>query len=517
MAAKRILLLDGPLLTAHYWHAGHITAEGEFGHDAVGLEAFAAYLKKHRASIFYLLADTVEEGFQLEDLPYVQGGDRKALLQRRLGQYYYNTPLSTAISLGRATTGRRDEKILFAALTRIETFTPWLDALRAAEANLAGVYSVPLVLSGSISQTLSGTEPTLFVSLSSGGVRQSFFDQGKLHFSRLSALATKSLEEIARSSANDSAKIYQYLLAQRQIPRGSPLRTIVMAHAGQMPVMEEFCRSSNELEFEFLDIAATARKQGLKDVPADGNADKLFIHGLVRKTPAQQFAPAADTRIYNLWRIRFALTSAAWMVLAGCLLYAGKTALDVYALRDSIEATQVVTATDTQRYNALIDSLPKVGISPDNLRALLERVRRSAETHPGHGTAADPPEPRAEREPENRTDQPHLENCRQHRYRQERPDRGHSGRGRQRRGLGGDRDQRAAPAGHDQRPARPDPPDRKLRRPTARPPNRRPDPQPALRYRIRQAAQERRRENRSSAYRCPKVRFAHFATDVTMK
>jgi hypothetical protein len=373
MAAKRILLLDGPLLTAHYWHAGHITAEGEFGPEPAGLGGFAAYLKKHRASIFYLLADIAEEGFQLEDLPYVQGGDRKALLQRRLGQYYYNTPLSAAISLGRAAAGRRDEKILFAALTRIETFTPWLDALRAAEANLAGVYSVPLVLSGSMGQTLSGTEPTLFVSLSSGGVRQSFFDQGKLHFSRLSALATKNLEEIARSSANDSAKIYQYLLAQRQIPRGAPLRTIVMAHAGQMPVMEEFCRSSNELVFEFLDIAATAGKQGLKDVPTDGNADKLFIHGLVRKTPAQQFAPAADTRIYNLWRIRFAPTSAAWMVLAGCLLYAGKTALDVYTLRDSIEATQVVTATDTQRYNALIDSLPKVGISPDNLRALLER------------------------------------------------------------------------------------------------------------------------------------------------
>ena len=373
MAAKRILLLDGPLLTAHYWHAGHITAESEFSPEPVGLEAFAAYLKKHRASIFYLLADVAEEGFQLEDLPYVQGGDRKALLQRRLGQYYYNTPLSAAISLGRATAGRRDEKILFAALTRIETFTPWLDALRTAEANLAGVYSVPLVLSGSINQLLSGSGPTLFVSLSSGGVRQSFFDQGKLHFSRLSPLATKSLEEVARSSANDSAKIYQYLLAQRQIPRGAPLRTIVMAHAGQMPVMEEFCRSSNELEFEFLDIAATAGKQGLKDVPADGNADKLFIHGLVRKTPAQQFAPAADTRIYNLWRIRFALTSAAWMVLAGCLVFAGKTALNVYELRDSIEATRAVTATDTQRYNALIDSLPKVGISPDSLRALLER------------------------------------------------------------------------------------------------------------------------------------------------
>jgi hypothetical protein len=373
MTAKRILLLDGPLLTAHYWNAGHIKFEGEFSPESVGIEALIAYLKKHRASVFYLLADIAEEGFQLEELPYVQGGDRNALLQRRLGQYYYNTPLSAAISLGRAPTGRRDEKILFAALTRVETFTPWLDTLRAAEANLAGVYSVPLVLAGCIGQLLSGTEPALFVSLSRGGVRQSFFDGGKLHFSRLSPLATKTLEEIARSSANDAAKIYQYLLAQRQIPRGGPLRTLVMAHARQIPVLQEFCRSNSELEFEFLDIAAAARKQGLKDVPADSNADNLFIHGLARKAPAQQFAPAADTRIHKLWRIRFALTSAAWLILAGCLLYAGKTALNVYEVRQSIETARGVTAADTQRYNALIDSLPKVGITPDNLRALIGR------------------------------------------------------------------------------------------------------------------------------------------------
>lgn len=373
MAAKRILLLDGPLLTAHYWHAGHINVEGEFSPEPVGIEALAAYLKKHRSSIFYLLADIAEEGFQLEDLPYVQGRDRSALLQRRLGQYYYNTPLSAAISLGRAPSGRRDEKILFAALTRIETFTPWLDTLRAAEANLAGVYSVPLVLAGCIGELLSGTGPNLFVSLSRGGVRQSFFDEGKLHFSRLSPLATKGLEEVARSSANDSAKIYQYLIAQRQIPRGAPLRTTVMAHSAQIPVLQEFCRSTSELEFEFLDIAAAARKQGLKDVPVDSNADNLFIHGLAHRTPAQQFAPAADTRIHKLWRVRFALTSTAWLILAGCLLYTGKTALNVYELRESIETTRGVTASDTQRYNALIDSLPKVGITPDNLRALIGR------------------------------------------------------------------------------------------------------------------------------------------------
>ena len=373
MTAKRILLLDGPLLTAHYWHGGHIKVEGEFSPEPVGLEALAAYLKQYRASIFYLLADTAEEGFQLEDLPYVQGGDRSALLQRRLGQYYYNTPLSVAISLGRAAAGRRDEKILFAALTRVETFTPWLDTLRKAEANLAGVYSVPLVLSGCTTPFLAESGPVLFVTLTRGGVRQSFFDQGKLHFSRLSPLATKTLEEVARTTASDSAKIFQYLLAQRQIPRGAPLRTIIMAHARQVPELEEFCRSTSELQFEFNDIATTARRQGLKDVPVDSNADHLFIHCLATKTPAQQFAPAGDTRIHSLWRIRNALTSAAWLVLVGCLLFAGKTGLNLYEARDVIEATKAVTAADTQRYNAILDSLPKVGISPDNLRALIAR------------------------------------------------------------------------------------------------------------------------------------------------
>lgn len=373
MAAKRILLLDGNFLTAHHWSGGHVKVEGEFSHEPVGLEAFAAYLRKHRASLFYLLADIAEEGFQLEELPYVQGGDRSALLQRRLSQYYYNTPLSAAISLGRAPDGRRDEKFLFAALTRIETFTPWLETLREAEAILAGVYSVPLVLAACVPPTMADSGPVLFVSLSRGGVRQSFFDQGKLHFSRLSQLATRSLDEIGRSSANEAAKIYQYLVAQRQIPRGAPLRTLVLAHAAQIPILQEFCSNTGELQFEFVDLAATAVQKKLKDIPVDSHADKLLIHCLAAKTPAQQFAPAAETRFHKLWQIRFALTSAAWTALAGCLLFAGKTSLNVYELREQAAATRAVAEVDTRRYNAILEGLPKVNISPDNLRAVTAR------------------------------------------------------------------------------------------------------------------------------------------------
>ena len=374
MVAKRILLLDGPFLTAHCWSAGHIHVEGEFNHEPVGLEAFAAYLDKHRSSLFYVLADIAEEGFQLEDLPYIQGSDREALLQRRLGQYFYNTPLSTAISLGRAATGRRDEKILFAALTRIETFAPWLDTLREAEAIVAGVYSVPLVLAGYVPRLVTNSGPVLFVSLTRGGVRQTFFDKGTLHFSRLSQLATRDLDEVGRTAANDSTKIFQYLVTQRQIPRGTALRTLVLAHAGQIPALKDFCRDNSELQFEFVDLATAAHRSGLKDVPEDSNADKLFIHCLAATPPAQQFAPASERRFHTLWRIRSALTNTAWIVLAGCLLFAGKTGLNAYELRDTIEATRVLTATDTSRYNTILEGLPKITITPDNLRALIGRV-----------------------------------------------------------------------------------------------------------------------------------------------
>lgn len=383
MAAKRILLLDGPVLTAHCWSAGRIKFEGEFNHEPVGLEALGAYLRKHRSSLFYLLADLAEEGFQLEDLPYVQGSDRDALLQRRLSQYYYNTPLAAAISLGRAKEGRRDEKVLFAALTRIETFTPWLETLREAEAILAGVYSVPLVLAGFAPQLLGAGGPVLFVSLTRGGVRQTFFDNGKLHFSRLSQLATRGLDEIGRTCAADSTKIFQYLVAQRQIPRGVPLRTVILANAGQMPDLQEFCRNTNDLHFEFIDLGVTARQLGLKDLPADSNADNLFIHCLATRTPSRQFAPDTERRFHKLWQLRFALTSAAWIVLASCLLYAGKTALNVYELGEAIDTTKSTIAADTQRYKSILEGLPKVNLSPENLRLLIGRFDALQKRNPG--------------------------------------------------------------------------------------------------------------------------------------
>lgn len=383
MANKRILLFDGIRITAYTAAGGSVGAESEFVPNPEGLAAFADYLAKHRTSLFYLLADIAEESFQLEAIPYVQGRDRNAILTRRLSQYFYGTPLTAAIPLGRASSGRRDENILFAALTRPDAFAPWLDVLRQGGSLLAGVYSVPLVLATCAPRWLVSQELALLLILTTSGVRQSFFDQGKLRFSRLTSLATRSPTEVARACANESLKTYQYLVGQHLIPRDTPLRTVILAPGEQQPVIQEYCHGSSQLIFEFIGLAETARRDKLKTHAGNLTTDALLIHELAQKTPTQQFAPVAERHFYHLWQMRFALTAAATVILAGGLLFSAKTMFDVYKQDQETGFTQNRITLATQNYTALSARLPQASITPDNLRALMDRYEELQKRSPG--------------------------------------------------------------------------------------------------------------------------------------
>ena len=78
MPQQRLLYLDANRLSASLWHNGTLREEGHFPHDEAGVAAFSEYLAQHRGSIFQMLADIPDEGFQIEVLPYAQGADRRA-------------------------------------------------------------------------------------------------------------------------------------------------------------------------------------------------------------------------------------------------------------------------------------------------------------------------------------------------------------------------------------------------------------------------------------------------------
>jgi len=393
MPQRRLLYLDANRLSAHRWQAGHLSAEESFPADSQGHELFLEYLAQHRKSNFYLLADVVEEGYQLDVVPHVQGRDRTALLKRKLDQFFYGTPLSLALTLGREKTGRRDDKMLFAALTRPQHFEPWLGALRSAECQLAGVYSLPLVASaffGARAAKLPAqSSQFLLVTLTRAGLRQTFFEDGQLRFSRLTPLAGDGLEESSRACAVESARIYQYLLGNRMIGRSATLTTLVLVHPSQTASFRASCHDSSEMRFEFLDLLAEAQRLGFKTLLRDtqgSHCEALFLHLLARRTPRQQFADFSARRLYHLWQARFAINFGGAAILLACLAFSGYQMFQLERLRDQTEQVRRQTEIADRQYTAALKTLPAMPFSNQVLRALIARydslVKNSATLEP---------------------------------------------------------------------------------------------------------------------------------------
>ena len=375
MADKRILAFDGVTITALRWQKSAVTTDQIFAADALGYEAFSAYLASIPSALVYLLADVSEEGFQLETIPAVQGGDRTALINRRLGQFFFGTPFSLGHSLGRQKEGRRDERILFAALTRPEVLTPWLELIQQAGVPLAGIYSVPLVLAENAKSMVSRHDKFLLVTLAASGLRHTFFNEGQIQFSRLSQLTTHSQDEFAVSCAREATRTYQYLLGQRLIARNLALPTIVVAHSSDHAKLHSQFVDTDKISFELLGLDTLAAKTGLKTPVPDSHCDSLFAHQLITHTPKAQFAPEADRKLFRLSQIRFGLQAAAAAILFACLMIFGRLGLQWNELRESTISTSAQAAADTKRHEALINELPKIKLTPDDLRAVIARYQ----------------------------------------------------------------------------------------------------------------------------------------------
>ena len=174
MADKRILYFDARQVTACLWKGGKLEAEARFARDDEdALASFSGYVAGAAGSLFYVLADVVEEDFHQETIPYVRGKDRRLLLGRKLAQRYRDLSLALSTSLGYEAGARKEEKVLFASFTNTQQFQPWLAALQAQQARLVGVYSVPLA-SAALGRKLAVADKRyLLVSRQGAGMRQS--------------------------------------------------------------------------------------------------------------------------------------------------------------------------------------------------------------------------------------------------------------------------------------------------------------------------------------------------------
>ena len=118
-----------------------IVSRREFAVAGAGATAFERYLAGMADVPTHLFTDLAEEDFRLDTIPHVGTGDREAILARKLAQIFRNTPYRHALLQGRETEGRRDDRVIYTAITNGEVLRPWLEIIERLKVPLAGIHS----------------------------------------------------------------------------------------------------------------------------------------------------------------------------------------------------------------------------------------------------------------------------------------------------------------------------------------------------------------------------------------
>jgi len=373
---KRLLYLTSRELVAFRWNRGELQEEARFTPGDEGAAAFSEYASRAQDSLFYILADLVEEDFFQENIPYLRGTDRRALLARKLAQRYRDTSLAMTLSLGTETAARREERILYASFTNTQQFQPWLGLLRSIQARVAGVYSIPQVTPLLGKRIGVRSRRYMMVSLQQAGLRQTYVENGKIRFSRLGKVDAGDPAVLAQACAAESARFYQYLQNSRILSRENvPLEVIVLAPRETRALYEAACPSNAQLRFCIVDLEAARRGAGLKSAPRGTLAESLYLQVTARARFVAQFADDALRRFYDLWRTQVGLVATGVSLFALALLLSAAKLIQAEHVAVAARAERVEEGAASEQYARMQASFPKTPVSSEVLKVTVRNFQ----------------------------------------------------------------------------------------------------------------------------------------------
>ena len=379
MSAKLVLYFSATEHTLYHFAGGALERKSTFGADAQGLQAFRAELQGRKGALAYVVADLAGEDFHEDQIPYLRGNDRQAVVQRRLAQRYRDTRLAAALSLGYMSGERRTERLLLASFTNTEQFTAWIEALVESGARLSGVYSVPLLAPALASRLGARSGFSLIVTVNSAGLRQCFVEDGRLRFARLERIAEVAPEALAAFVRAETLRLIQYLSTLRTLPRdGPPIQVLVIAPVAQRAELEQVLVSDARLTFQTIAIDEAARKVGIKRPAADLPGEHLFLHLAVKHPPKDQFARVEDRRSFFLWRLQRAILGAGVAGFLACTVYAAALGFDLFSLKEQTSSQKRDSLAATEQYQRITASFPVTQTTTDNLKATVVEFTRIA-------------------------------------------------------------------------------------------------------------------------------------------
>jgi hypothetical protein len=365
MLRKQLFYLTSERLWACQWRRGDLTDEASFEPNRAGYAAFAAYLAAHGRTPSFMIADLVEEDFQRQLVPHVAGKAGKQLLQRRLAQAFRDTSYRCAIVQGREKEGRRDDQVLLTALTNPSLLAPWIDTMEQQQAPLAGVYSATLLCCDLIEQLELEYEHLLLVTEQSAGMRQTYFLNGQLKFSRLVQAGERAGDPDL--VATETARTQQFLTSVHLLERDDVLHAVVIAPGDLISHRSAACSDAGDLQYHFETIETAAEKLGMDAPPA--LADGLLLHWIGDEQPNSNYPLGEKARYFSYWQTRLALYASSGVLAAAGVIWTSTNIIHMLMSQSHIKDLVAQTQHYEGEYRKSMSSMPPSMDNTANMKA----------------------------------------------------------------------------------------------------------------------------------------------------
>ncbi len=300
---ERLLLCVGSAqATLGHWRGNRLVGCETFASDEDGLRRLGIALAADRRLSIQALVDAVEEDYRAELLPHVGGSERTAMVQRRLRQLYRTSPYHAAVRQGRQADQRRDDRYLFAALTNADLFAPWAEVIEQAGIAFAGLYLLPLVMTSLAERLGIDRAPTLVITATASGLRQTFIEDGQLRVSRLTPLARSAADHGGIDMlVEEVGNTRLYLEALKLRGRDDPLSvTLVDIDDSLQAAATALERQGNNIHCVRIGAATLVRKLPLSAQMLADTPDALALALLGLRSPSANLAPAPSMRRFRV-------------------------------------------------------------------------------------------------------------------------------------------------------------------------------------------------------------------------
>lgn len=386
MFPKQLFYLTSDQLQAWQWRQGTLSGPAVFPATRAGVDDFIAYLEQQGARPAWLVVDLIEEDFSRHALPHVRGRAGRQLRARRLGQQYRDTPYRAAIVQGRLAEGRRDDVVLFTALTNPALLAPWIDAMALMQTPLAGIYSATLLSATLLARMTRREHPPgaqaprhqLLVTLQSGGMRQTYLQGGALKFSRL--VQPTEDGDVADTIVPETRRTQQFLTSVRLLERDDVLHVTILVPASAVEELAQRCEDGPATLYDVQPLDAAARALGMASTPV--LADQLLLHILGRATPASHYPLGGQDGFYRLWRLRLSLYASSAVMATACLAWTVANLVGYGIAHGNVNGLRSETAHYQAAYRNSMSSMPPVVDKSANMKAAVQIDRLVAQQGP---------------------------------------------------------------------------------------------------------------------------------------